>query len=75
MSEASMTEAEVKLGDEKIRAEITKLFAETARLNAETTKIREADFGHVKMQTLVAPFLAAAGVIGATAAVVKIFFS
>ena len=60
MSDTDMTEPEVKLSDEKLRAEITKLIAIT---------------GQVKMQTLLAPFLAAAGVIGPTAAVVKIFLS
>ncbi len=45
---------------EKLRAEVSKLIAET---------------GQVRIQTLLAPFLAAAGVIGATAAVVKILFT
>ncbi|ART99378.1 hypothetical protein [Yoonia vestfoldensis] len=59
MSMNDMADQNVNLSDEKLRAEITKMIAET---------------GQVKMQTLLAPFLAAAGVIGATAAVVKLFF-
>ncbi len=59
MSAHDMTEAEVKLEDEKLRAEVSKLIAET---------------GHIKMTTFLAPFLASAGMIGATAAVVKVFF-
>ncbi len=35
MSDANMTEAEVKLSDEKMRAEISKLIAETSKLNSE----------------------------------------
>ena len=54
-----MTQAELNLRDEKLRTEVAKMIAET---------------GQVRMQTLLAPFLAAAGVIGATAAVVKLFF-
>ncbi len=52
-------EERIRLETEKLRAEITKLIAET---------------GQVKMSTLLAPFLAAAGVIGATAAIVKLMF-
>lgn len=52
--------SESNLTDEKLRAEVAKLIAET---------------GQIKVQTFLAPFLAAAGLIGATAAVVKIFFS
>lgn len=59
MSESTMADQNVNLSDEKLRAEITKMIAET---------------GQIKMQTLLAPFLAAAGVIGATAVVVKLFF-
>lgn len=59
MSMNDMTDQTPNLNDEKLRVEITKMIAET---------------GQVKMQTLLAPFLAAAGVIGATAAVVKLFF-
>lgn len=59
MRDTDMTDRNVNLADEKLRAEITKMIAET---------------GQIKIQTLLAPFLAAAGVIGATAAVVKLFF-
>ena len=45
--------------DEKLRAEVLKLIAET---------------GQVRIQTLLAPALAAAALMGATAALVKIFF-
>ncbi|TRD15243.1 hypothetical protein [Palleronia caenipelagi] len=53
-----MTEAEVRLADEKMRAETAKLLAETKQIS---------------VSTFLAPFLAAVGVIGATAAFVKIF--
>lgn len=55
-----MTDRRANLDDDKLRAEVAKLIAET---------------GQIKMNTLLAPFLAAAGVIGATAAVVKIWFT
>jgi hypothetical protein len=66
MSDTNMTEAEVKLEDEKLRAEISKLIAETSKLGNESK--------HLWIQSIVAPFVAAAAVIGATAAIVKIFF-
>lgn len=62
MSDTNMTEAEAK----RIDAEIAKLMAETAKLTNEGK--------HLWMQVIVAPFIAAAGVIGATAAIVKLFF-
>ena len=55
----SMTEAEVKLADEKLRAEVARLIAETRQIN---------------VTTFLVPFLAAAGLMGATAAIVKLFF-
>ena len=55
----SMTEAEVKLADEKLRAEVARPIAETRRIS---------------VGTFLTPFLAAAGLMGATAAVVKLFF-
>lgn len=58
MSDTDMTEAEVRLQDDKMRAEIAKLLAETKQIG---------------VNTFLAPFLAAAGVMGATAAIVKIF--
>ena len=54
-----MTQAEQNLADDKMRAEIAKMLAETKQIS---------------VNTFLAPFLAAAGVIGATAAVIKIFF-
>ncbi|MDO5643696.1 MAG: hypothetical protein Q4G26_15090 [Paracoccus sp. (in: a-proteobacteria)] len=53
-----MTNAEQALADDKMRAEIAKLLAETKQ---------------VTVNTFLAPFLAAAGLMGATAALVKIF--
>lgn len=58
MSDTSMTTAEQSLADDKMRAEIAKLLAETKQIS---------------VSTFLAPFLAAAGVIGATAAFVKLF--
>lgn len=54
----NMTEAEVKLEDEKLRAEVATLIAETRQIS---------------VSTFLAPFLAAAGLMGATAVVVKLF--
>ena len=54
-----MTHKELTLEVEKLRSEI-------AKLNAETRKIG--------VSTFLAPFLAAAGLMGATAAIVKLFF-
>lgn len=53
-----MTQAEQRLADDKMRAEIAKLLAETKQIS---------------LNAFLAPFLAAAGVMGATAALVKIF--
>ena len=55
-----MSHAEQKLADDKMRAEIAKLLVET---------------GQIKINTLLAPALAAATIMGGTAALVKIFFS
>ncbi|WP_298937997.1 hypothetical protein [uncultured Ruegeria sp.] len=54
MSMNDMTEAEVKLTDEKLRAEVAKLIAETKQIG---------------VNTFLAPFLAAAALIGATTAI------
>ena len=63
MSMNNMTEAELKLVDEKLRAEVAKLIAETRQIG---------------VSTFLAPFLAAAGLMGATAALtaalVKLLF-
>ena len=61
-----MTEQQVNLEDEKLRAEVARLIAETGKFQREER--------HLWMTTLLAPFLAAAAVIGATAAIVKLFF-
>lgn len=58
LKEIDMTTAEQNLADDKMRAEIAKLLAETKQIG---------------INTFLAPFLAAAGVMGATAALVKIF--
>lgn len=54
-----MTNTELQLENEKLRSEISKLNAETRQIG---------------VSTFLAPFLAAAGLMGATAAVVKLFF-
>jgi hypothetical protein len=54
-----MTHAEQTIQDDKMRAEIAKLLAETKQIN---------------VNTFLAPALAAAAVMGATAAIVKLFF-
>ncbi|MFE3836071.1 hypothetical protein [Pseudogemmobacter sonorensis] len=54
-----MTHAEQSLADDKMRAEIAKLLAETKQ---------------VTVMTFVTPFATAAGLIAATATLVKIFF-
>ena len=53
-----MTDSEVKLVDEKLRAEVAKLIAETRQIS---------------IGTFLVPFLAAAGLMGVTAVVVKLF--
>lgn len=60
MSVTTMTDSEVKLADEKMRAEIYKLGAETAKINAEARWY---------------PFVATAALFGAAIAVVKIFLT
>ncbi len=62
MNDKDMTPAQAKLID----AQIAQLMADSAKLTTEGR--------YLAMQAMVAPFLAAAGVIGATAAVVKLFF-
>ncbi|MFV0383858.1 hypothetical protein [Paracoccus sp. (in: a-proteobacteria)] len=72
-----MTAAEQSLADDKMRAEIARIIAETthydARAQAEIAKMN-AEARHVSVNTFLAPFLAAAGLMGATAAIVKLFF-
>lgn len=55
-----MTEYEQSIADDKMRAEIAKLFAGSGRVDVNAISI---------------PFVTAAGMMGATAAIVKIFFS
>ncbi|MEL6504276.1 MAG: hypothetical protein AAFQ10_07435 [Pseudomonadota bacterium] len=55
----AMSEAEQRLADDKMRAEIAKLLAESKQ---------------VTVNTFLVPFLAAAGFMGATAALVKGMF-
>ena len=59
MSMNDMTEAEVELADEKLRAEVVKLIAETRQIS---------------VGAFLLPFLAVAGLMGATALAVKLFF-
>lgn len=66
-----MTQAEQSLADDKTRAEITKLQAEVAKLQDELPKLL-AEARSVTVNTFLAPALAAAGLMGATAALVKI---
>ena len=62
------------LTDEKLRAEVAKLIEETRRLGVDAEKSR-AETGQIKVSMFLAPFAAAAALMGATAAVVKVFFS
>lgn len=72
-----MTHAEQQLADDKMRAEIAKLITEARqyddKMSAEIAKLH-AEARQVNVSTFLAPFLAAAGLMGATAAVVKLFF-
>ena len=61
-----MTEQEQRLADDRMRAEIAKMQIEASKIAAEINQI--------KMNTLLAPALAAAGLMAATAAMVKLFF-
>lgn len=71
-----MTEAEAR----KLDVEIANLNATTAKLIAETSKLASenakllAESRQLRVNTFLAPFLAAAAVIGATAAFMRIFF-
>lgn len=59
VSTNGMTKTPIKLADEQLNAEISKAVAE---------------MGQIKVRALLVPFLAAGGLIGATAVVVKILF-
>ena len=69
--------AETRQMDDKVSAEITKLLAETRQINekmgAEVLKLL-AETRQIGLNTFLAPALAAAALMGATAAIVKIFF-
>ncbi len=54
-----MTQEEQSLADDKMRAEIAKMFAETKQIS---------------VNTFLAPALAAAALMGGTAAIIKLFF-
>lgn len=56
MSDVDMTQHEQALSDDKMRAEIAKILAETK---------------HVTVTTFLAPFIAAAALMGGTAALLK----
>ena len=65
MAEQEMKQSE-RLSDEKLQAEVAKLIAEVAQIGTQTYR--------VTISTILMPFLAAAALMGATAAVVKLFF-
>ncbi|WP_134682252.1 hypothetical protein [Paracoccus ravus] len=73
-----MTEAEVRFENEKLRAETSKMLDESARFRAEVAKMldeaakQRAEVVQIKWKDLFAPFVAAAAVIGGTAAFLKI---
>lgn len=82
-----MTQQEQSIADDKMRAEIAnlnsltaKLVSESLKLSIEGTKLQQenakllAEANHLKIQSFVAPVLAAAGLMGATAAITKLFF-
>lgn len=74
-----VTKDEMALADAKMRAAIASLLADTVRLNAEASEQMRAETAklnaearRVSVSTFLVPFLTAAGLIGATAAVVKL---
>ena len=54
--------------------ESAQLLAHIRQMNADTEKLI-AEARQFRMSTFLAPFIAGAGVVGATAALVRIFFS
>ena len=60
-----MSDADLK--NEEILTRIQQMNADTAKLVAEAAQFR--------MSTILAPFIAGAGVVGATAAIMRIFFT
>ena len=79
-----MTVEEQRLAHDRMRGEIAKLFEKTRAIAARNGIASQhhhaekaclvAETRHMGVQTLVAPFTAAAVVKGATAALVKLFF-
>lgn len=73
-----MTEDEQRLADDKMRVEIARLISETthmdAKMRAEIAKLN-AEAKQIGVNTFLAPTLAAAALMGATAAFVKIFLT
>ena len=69
--------AESRQIDDKMRAEIAKLLAESRQIDdkmrAEIAKLL-AETRQIGVSTFLAPALAAAALMGATAAIVKLFF-
>ena len=75
-----MTTEEQKLADDKVRAEIAHLNSLTAqailnleKIATERNKLKNED-RYFFIRFILAPFLAAAALMGATAAIVKLFF-
>ena len=58
---------------EKMRTEIEKMIVEMQKMNAETQKIN-AETRKLDKEVLFYPFVVAIGLVGASAAVVKLFF-
>ena len=72
-----MTQEEQALADDKMRAEIAKLLAESRQIDDKMrTEIAKllAETRQIGVNTFLAPTLAAAALMGATAAIVKLFF-
>lgn len=79
-----MTVEEQRLADDKMRAELAKLQVEIAMLRDKQPHVDEreraelrklvAEAGQLKVSMFLAPFLAAAALMGATAALVRLLF-
>ena len=69
-----MAAESAQLTDEKLRAEVAKLIEETRKLGIDAEKSR-AEARQITVNTFLAPAAAAAAIMGATAAIVKVFFS
>ncbi|MEM6729158.1 MAG: hypothetical protein AAF618_11710 [Pseudomonadota bacterium] len=76
-SESRAADETLRLRQEKLSAEVAKLVAETQKLSAslQVELLRlNAEATQIRVSTFLAPALAAAGLMGATAAIVQIFF-